>query len=189
MASGIFWTVLQALGRKPSQLSRTPSRIFWAVLQAEMHSGAMLTWGFIDATVNLSIKTIQNSEPMAKNGPKTCKTTQNYMSEVDSRQPALCKAGSLSKAGCQCKVSCLYKDACLRRRQRAEIANASQPTGHNREIARFIRNGIMRNGNPFARPSSVNRKHPTRKRLCLNVACESSAVRARPFRFAKPLVI
>lgn len=48
----------------------------------------MLTWGFIDATVNLSVQTTQNPELMAKIGPKTCKTAQNYMSEVDSKMPA-----------------------------------------------------------------------------------------------------
>ena len=40
----------------------------------------MLTWGFIDATVNLSVQTTQNPGLMAKIGPKTCKTAQNYMS-------------------------------------------------------------------------------------------------------------
>ena len=61
------------------------SRIFWAVLQAKTHLGAILTWGFIDATVNLSVQTTQNPELMAKIGPKTCKTAQNYMSEVNSK--------------------------------------------------------------------------------------------------------
>ena len=60
-----------------------PSRIFWAVLQTEVYFGTMLTWGFINATVNLSVKTTQNPELMAKNGPKTCKTIQNYRGEVD----------------------------------------------------------------------------------------------------------
>ena len=60
-----------------------PSRIFWAVLQAEVYFGTMLTWGFINATVNLSVKTTQNPELMAKNSPKTCKTIQNYRGEVD----------------------------------------------------------------------------------------------------------
>ncbi len=50
-----------------------PGRIFWAVLQAKTHFGAMLTWGFIDTTVNLSVQTTQNPELMAKIGPKTCK--------------------------------------------------------------------------------------------------------------------
>lgn len=62
-----------------------PSRIFWAVFQAETHYGAKLTWGFIAATVNLSVQTTQNPELMAKIDPKTCKTAQNYMSEVDSK--------------------------------------------------------------------------------------------------------
>ena len=65
-----------------------PSGIFWADLQAEAHFEAMPTWGFVDATVNLSVKTTQNPELMAKNGPKTCKTIQNYRGEVDSRMPA-----------------------------------------------------------------------------------------------------
>ena len=65
-----------------------PDRIFWTVLQAEVRSKAMPTWGFVDATVNLSVKTTQNPELMAKNGPKTCKTIQNYRGEVDSRMPA-----------------------------------------------------------------------------------------------------
>lgn len=69
-----------------------PGRIFWAVLQAEMHFEAMLTWGFIDATVNLSVQTTQNPELMAIIGPKTCKTAQNYMSEVDSKMPARARA-------------------------------------------------------------------------------------------------
>lgn len=105
MASGIFWTVLQALGWKPSQLSRMPSRIFWAVLQAEMHSGAMPTWGFIDATVNLSIKSIQNSELMAKNGPKTCKTTQNYTSEVDSEMPARARLAVCARSATSARLA------------------------------------------------------------------------------------
>ena len=68
-----------------------PSRIFWAVLQAEVYFEAMLTWGFIGAAVKLSVKTTQNPELMAKNGPKTCKTIQNYRGEIDSRTPALLK--------------------------------------------------------------------------------------------------
>ena len=45
----------------------------------------MPTWGFIAATVNLSVQTTQNPELMAKIDPKTCKTAQNYMSEVNSK--------------------------------------------------------------------------------------------------------
>ena len=52
----------------------------------------MLTWGFIDATVNLSVQTTQNPELMAKIGPKTCKTAQNNMSEVNSKIPARARA-------------------------------------------------------------------------------------------------
>ena len=65
-----------------------PNRIFWAVLQVKVHFEAMLTWGFVEATVNLRVKTTQNPELMAKNGPKTCKTIQNYRGEIDSRTPA-----------------------------------------------------------------------------------------------------
>ena len=65
-----------------------PSRIFWEVLQAEVHFEAMPTWGFVGATVNLGVKTTQNPELMAKNGPKTCNTIKNYRDEVDSRMPA-----------------------------------------------------------------------------------------------------
>ena len=66
-----------------------PSRIFWAVLQAEVHFEAMPTWGFVDATVNLSVKTTQNPELMANNGPKTCNTIQNYRGEVDQGCPPI----------------------------------------------------------------------------------------------------
>lgn len=62
-----------------------PSRIFWAVFQAETYYEAKLTWGFIAATVNLNVQTTQNQELMAKIGLKTCKTAQNYMSEVNSK--------------------------------------------------------------------------------------------------------
>ena len=69
-----------------------PGRIFWAVLQAKTHFRAMLTWGFMDATVTPSVQTTQNPELMAKIGPKTCKTAQNYMSEVNSKMPARARA-------------------------------------------------------------------------------------------------
>lgn len=62
-----------------------PSRIFWAVFQAETYYEAKLTWGFIAATVNLNVQTTQNQELMAKIGLKTCRTAQNYMSEVNSK--------------------------------------------------------------------------------------------------------